>query len=137
MAAKITVINDFQEKLEARQNELLNDEKFQLAKQLIGPVALFKTYTPSELENRKLPWLDGEFSTGISISNEGNEFSVNLEECDMEDVLTLVYYYYEQKAARENTLEMKVLIQHLLEAQLMLIARKVRQELRDVLKSES
>lgn len=130
---KIKAIADFKEKLIDAQKQILSTEKYAFAKRLIGPESLCNVYTAKEMENHKLPWLDGEFVNGINIENNGNQLFIDLEKCKMEDVLMLLYYYYEQKVARENTFELRAIVQHLLEAQTLLLAVKVRNKLRNMI----
>lgn len=88
------------DQLKTRQQEIAKkasdpENKYHLLRHLIGPEYLYELAPQNQLATRKLPWEDGTWTNGIQIENEGTQLTIDFDKCEMTDVLSLLYFYFE------------------------------------------
>lgn len=95
-----TIQSEFGTKVYTKDSELY------VARHLIGPPNGFKLVQNATKKNKTLPWVDGSYSNGINISDDGNtvsfKFQPPLEDsadesefCEFGDVFQFLHFYYE------------------------------------------
>jgi hypothetical protein len=117
-----------------------------VVRQLLGTPQTYNLIDECEKKNRTLPWEDGEWGPGITISEDGNrvtfDFNPPLEAeddsetipttCIPEDLVQFAFFYYEYKAAMSTPRpELLRARDNLQNAQLCLLATRVRSEMQN------
>lgn len=113
---------------------------------LIGTKQAYDLIENCEKKNRTLPWKDGEWGPGITISEDGNRVTFDFQPpldavdeseeiptaCTFEDVVQLAFFYYEYKCATSTPkAELVRARSYLQDAQLCLLAYRVRSKMQE------
>ena len=124
--ASVAKLNEYQKKISKQTKNEDNPLQF-----LIGPANLYELLPLSQLKDSTLPWDDGKWDDGIYIDKGGKELRFNFNECEVEDVLKFIYFYFQFGSfLSKNPAEYKEVTLLLEEAQLKIKAGRIKDLIR-------